>query len=61
MVNEKSTRVYEALTSLVKLYLPFDDDGKEDAANDRREDLHAILRDIVDGYASLSHTMGHMD
>ena len=49
MVNEQRNRVDDALTSLVKLHLPPDQDGDEEAANNRREDVHDVLRSLVKG------------
>lgn len=49
MVNEQKGRVNDALTSLVKLYFPKDRDENEEIANNRREDVHARLKRIIEG------------
>ena len=49
MVNEQKSRVNDALTSLVKLYLPPDKDENEEVANNRREHVHARLKRLIEG------------
>ena len=49
MVNGQSSRVDDALTSLVKLYIPINRDEDEGVANERREDVHAALQRIIEG------------
>ena len=49
MVNEQRSRVNDALTSLVKLYFPVHSDESEEVANNRREDVHAALKRIIEG------------
>ena len=49
MVNESSDRVSDALWSLVELYLPPDQDVDRDGADNRRDELHDILKYMVEG------------
>ena len=56
MVNESSNRVSDALKSLVDLYLSPDQDEDREEADDRRDDVHDILKHIVEGYAGLQST-----
>lgn len=56
MVSESSNRVSDALKSLVELYVSPDQDGDRAGADDRRDDVHDILKHIVVGYACLQST-----
>ena len=53
MVHDQRSRVDDALTSLVKLYLPPHPNEDDEAANDRREDAHDAIRCIIEEDVSL--------
>ena len=53
MVNEINGRVDDALASLVKIYIPYNNYEDEESAEDRREDVQDILRSIIEGHAFL--------
>ena len=54
MVNEKDSRVHDALASLVKLFLPSDHDENSEVVNDRRDDVHDTLSSIIEGNGFLN-------
>lgn len=50
MVNAINNRVSDALTSLVKLFFPPEDGQDEEEANDRRDNVHDLLKSIIEGH-----------
>lgn len=48
MVYETNDRVNDALTSLVELYFPPAPHEDEEAAYDRRDDIHDTLESIIE-------------
>ena len=56
MVHESSNRVSDALKSLAESYLSPDQDEDGEGADKRRDDVHDILKYIVEGYACRPHS-----